>query len=222
MNKKRYLQLTQVENPDVPPETGGGFLDAPKYKGPYAEDPNTNPLNPNYKKYPKNWVLFLDEIERTPYSSEDLENLPRFSAYMAAQFFDLSYAAFMAHHYRNNFLYYDNTPIEPLRVGKRFARMYCVSDLREMAASLHRKNIIDNSQHALLVLRFDSFSTLVHKKTWYVLNKREKSARISSVKKPWAHDLVKPPTKKKKRIKSKDKRDQLYRYRPHWDHRGEE
>ena len=63
-NSKRYLRLSQVEDPDIPPETGGGFLDSPKYKGPYSADPNTNPLNPNHKKYPHNWVLFLDEIEK--------------------------------------------------------------------------------------------------------------------------------------------------------------
>lgn len=220
MNNKKYLRLSSIEDPDVPPTTGGGFLDAPKYTGKYAADPNTNPLNPNCKKYPNNWVLFLDEIEKTPYHPEDLENLPRFSSFMAAQFFDLSYAAFMSHHYRGNFLYHDGTPIEPLRVGKRFARMYCISDFRDMAASLHNKNIIDNSQHAILTLRFDAFSTLVHKKTWYVLNKREKSARMNIDKKPWAHD---PPVLRPKKItKRKVKKDPFSKYKPHWDHRGED
>ena len=220
MNGKKYRKIYGDQSIDSPPATGGGFIPGPKYEGKYSDDPNKNPLNPNYGKYPDNWVLYLDEIEKTPYSQDDLENLPRFSAYMAAQFFDLSYSAFMAHHYRKNFNYIDGSPIEPLRVGKSFARMYCISDFREMAASLHRKNIIDNSQHAILVLRFDAFSTLVHKKTWYILNKREKAARISNSK-PWAHDL---PTLQPKKLPRKKKKqsDQFKKYRPHWDHRGEE
>jgi len=221
LNSRKYRQIYGNANIDTPPTTGGGFLAAPKYSGSYADDPNTNPLNPNCKKYPNNWVLFLDEIEKTPYSQDDLENLPRFSAYMAAQFFDLSYAAFMAHHYRKNFNYSDGSPIEPLRVGKSFARMYCIADFREMAASLHRKNVIDNSQHAILTLRFDSFSTLVHKKTWYVLNKKEKAARMDNTKKPWAHEL--PLMQPRKPIKKKVKKsDPFSKYKPHWDHRGEE
>lgn len=220
MNSKKYRQLYGSEGIDSPPITGGGFIPGPKYIGSYSEDPNTNPLNPNCGKYPNNWVRYLDEIEKTPYSQDDLENLPRFSAFMAAQFFDLSYSAFMAHHYRKNFMYSDGSFIEPLRVGKSFARMYCISDFREMAASLHRKNIIDNSQHAILSLRFDAFSTLVHKKTWYVLNKREKAARINDSK-PWAHDLPALLPKKSHR-KSGKRRGNLNKYRPSWDHRGEE
>lgn len=219
MNSRKYRQIYGDEDASTPPTTGGGFINPIKYNGAYADDPNTNPLNPNYKKYPNNWVLFLDEIEKTPFTQDDLENLPRFSAFMAAQFFDLSYPAFMAHHYRNNFLYNDGSYIEPLRVGKKFARMYCISDFREMAASLHRKNIIDNSQHAILALRFDSFSTLVHKKTSYILNKREKAARVGISKKPWAHDLtLMQPRKIDKR---KIKKDPFSKYKPHWDHRGE-
>jgi hypothetical protein len=221
MNSKKYKKIYGDEKIDSPPTTGGGFISAAKYSGLYFEDPNSNPLNPNFKKYPNNWVLFLDEIEKTPYTQDDLENLPRFNSYMAAQFFDLSYGAFMAHHYRANFNYIDGSHIEPLRVGKNFARMYCVADFREMAASLHRKNIIDNSQHAILTLRFDSFSTLVHKKTWYMLNKREKAARMDNVKKPWAHDVV--LTQPRKPVKKKAKKnDPFSGYRPHWDHRGEE
>jgi len=219
LNSRKYRKIYGNENIDTPPTTGGGFLSAPKYEGDYTDDPNTNPLNPNCGKYPNNWVLFLDEIEKTPYTQEDLENLPRFSSYMAAQFFDLSYPAFMAHHYRKNFNYSDGNPIEPLRVGKNFARMYCIADFREMAASLHRKNIIDNSQHAILTLRFDAFATLVHKKTWYILNKREKAARLN-INKPWAHDL--PAIQPRKPIKKRTKKDPLSKYKPHWDHRGEE
>jgi hypothetical protein len=88
-----------------------------------------------------------------------------------------------------------------------------------MAASLHRKNIIDNSQHAILTLRFDAFATLVHKKTWYILNKREKAARLN-INKPWAHDL--PAIQPRKPIKKRTKKDPLSKYKPHWDHRGEE
>lgn len=220
MHSRKYRQIYGDEDVSTPPTTGGGFINAAKYGSDFGGDPNTNPLNPNYNKYPNNWVLFLDEIERTPFTQDDLETLPRFSAFMAAQFFDLSYSAFMAHHYRGNFLYNDGSSIEPLRVSKKFARMYCISDFREMAASLHRKNIIDNSQHALLTLRFDAFSSLVHKKTRYILDKREKAVRMGMVNKPWAHDLV--SLQPRKSTKRKIKKDPFSKYKPHWDHRGEE
>jgi len=220
LNSKKYRQIYGNEDESTPPTTGGGFLNAPQYSSDFDGDPNTNPLNPNYMKYPNNWVLFLDEIEKTPYTQDDLENLPRFNSYMAAQFFDLSYSAFMAHHYRNNFKYSDGSDIEPLRIGKKFARMYCISDFREMAASLHRKNIINNAQHAILTLRFDSFSTLVHKKTLYVLNKREKAARLENSKKPWAHDVA--ALQPRKVTRKKVKKDPFSKYKPHWDHRGED
>lgn len=116
---------------------------------------------------------------RTLAGLAEREQDPIFQLGMAALFFDRSPEAFRAMEAAGYFVDLQGSPVGTRRTkGERGDRRYSLLDLRYIAHSFRKNNVIGNDELAIVLWRLDAFKEPLKYHRWYEGSPETKRAKI--------------------------------------------